>query len=184
VFAAFSVCLFVSLTGAAFGQMVSGEITGTITQQGHPVPGVTVLVHNAVFNHDPVKTDEFGTYVVWLQPGTYEVIVDRSGIGDQRQSIRVEPAKSVRLDFQLEPSDAIGRGPLLWRRWPLWDLVGIDMYAFIVLTLSVSGLSCLILYLASRRLTLMAIAKVVAGSAFLTALLFGLYMWFWSARPE
>jgi Carboxypeptidase regulatory-like domain len=182
MFAAFGVCFFVSLTGAVFGQTVSGEITGTITQQGRLVPGVTVLVHNAVFNHDPVKTDESGTYVVWLQPGTYEVLVDRSGIGDQRQSIRVEPAKSVRLDFQLEPSYPIRRGPMFRQNWPLLELT--DFYIFMVPILIISGLCCLILYSVSRQPSLMAVATVVVGSSLFTALLFGLYRWFLSSHPK
>lgn len=173
-----------SLTGAAFGQTVTGEITGTITQQGRPVPGVTVLVRNAVFNHDPVKTDEFGTYVVWLQPGAYEVIVDRSGIGDQRQSIRVEPAKSVRLDFQLEPSYPIRSGPMFRQNWPLLELLGTDFYIFMIPILIISGLCCLILYSVYRQPSLMAVATVVAGSSLFTALLFGLYKWFLSSHPK
>jgi hypothetical protein len=148
------------------------------------VPGVTVLVHNAVFNHDPVKTDESGTYVVWLQPGTYEVLVDRSGIGDRRQSIRVEPAKSVRLDFQLEPSYAVRTGPMFRQRWPLWELVNTDFYIFVIPILIISGLSCLILYSVSRQPTLMVVATVVAGSSLFTALLFGLYRWFLSSHPK
>jgi hypothetical protein len=181
VLAAFGIFLFGGLSRAAFGQTGRGEITGTVTAHGHPMPGVIILVRNAVLDHQLIKADESGNYVVRLNPGTYDVMVDELGFGVQQQRIRLESGKSVRIDFQLQPPQAAG--PVFRQTWPFMDVLGGGVYAFVVPTVIFTGLSCLILYSTSRRLTLMSVGTAVAASALFTALLLRLWMWFLSTHP-
>jgi hypothetical protein len=98
------VCALV-MTGIATAQERFGTLRGTVTdQQGQPVPGVTVVVTNAVSGEPRTyATDVNGQYIAPdLNPGRYNVAFELSGFARvERQDITVLLGRTFDVDAQL-----------------------------------------------------------------------------------
>jgi len=85
--------------GAALAQ--TGEVTGTITDQGdNPLPGAQVVV---VGDEDVgAAADEDGSYTIsGLEPGTYELRASFIGYTGQTVSVSIEAGETTRQNFTL-----------------------------------------------------------------------------------
>src|SRR5579872_7026908 len=106
--AAFAViCCFSLASGPLFGQVNTGRILGTVTDQtGGVIAGAMVTVTNSqtgvVRN---LTTDQAGEYVAPnLNPGTYAVRATSMGFQTfERQNITVGLGQDSRVDAQLTP---------------------------------------------------------------------------------
>jgi len=102
--------LMVSLStpGAAFGQIKSGTITGTVTDSaGAVLPGANVSVINQETNVvTSVVTDDTGSFTVpYLTPGKYTVNVEKAGAGFSKysaQNLTVSTAQTLKIDVELQ----------------------------------------------------------------------------------
>jgi hypothetical protein len=100
------VALTICFTGAAFAQITTGTLTGTITdQKGLAMTGVMVVVHSEDIGADmrPVTTNEAGLYVVpQLPAGTYDVTAAQPGFATiQQKGIVLGVATTVRIDLEM-----------------------------------------------------------------------------------
>jgi len=91
---------------AAYGQVSTGELTGTVTDaKGAAMSGVSVAVHNADTGVDstPVTTSDSGTYdVPLLQPGNYDVTASQTGFSTvQHKGITIQVGQTVRIDVEM-----------------------------------------------------------------------------------
>lgn len=98
-------CMLLGI-GQTFAQStVTGGIRGTVTDpQKSIVPNATVTATNVGTNQvETVTSDENGTFVINnLQPGTYNVVVNRTGFGDfTAQRVVVEVGQTTTLDATL-----------------------------------------------------------------------------------
>ena len=102
---AFLVAFALVVTGAATAQERFGTLRGTVTdQQGQPVPGVSVVMTNALSGEPRTYvTDGNGQYYAQdLNPGRYTVAFELSGFSRvERQDISVLLGRSFNLDAQL-----------------------------------------------------------------------------------
>src|SRR5437016_9816806 len=91
----------------SFSQSTAGRILGSVVaQSGAAVAGAEVLVTDLQRGTSrTLTTDNAGQYVVPnLPPSTYTVRVQAHGFkAIQRETVEVEVAKDVRLDFSLQP---------------------------------------------------------------------------------
>ncbi len=93
--------LFCSLT---WGQVESGQIAGTVTDQsGAAVPRATVTLRNLASNvQRSAQSSETGAYVlVGLEPGTYSVTVRAADFKEFNTSVEVTVGGHVTLDAKL-----------------------------------------------------------------------------------
>jgi Carboxypeptidase regulatory-like domain len=104
-------CLFLLLTGAAFGQTVSssaGAITGTVTDSTKSVlPGVIVALSGPAVMGTPITTtSENGTFrFATVAPGEYTVKFELSGFGTViREGIRVGVGFTATVNTELSPA--------------------------------------------------------------------------------
>lgn len=101
---AMSVCIF--LQGAAFAQMNTGRISGTVTDSsGAVVPGAAVTVVNQDTHlESKATTDNSGYYlVVNLPVGAYSVTAEEQGFRKAEQTgIALDNAARITADFKLE----------------------------------------------------------------------------------
>src|SRR5262249_22224400 len=95
---------FLLLTATAFCQTL-GEISGQVTDStGGAIPGAKVVATNVDTNAArEVVTNEAGVYSFpSLQPGTYNVRVEKSGFkAVTRTNVLLEVQQSARLDVEL-----------------------------------------------------------------------------------
>src|SRR4051812_40844568 len=88
----------------AFSQTL-GEITGQVTDStGAAVPGAKITATNAGTNatRDAVSNDSGVYSFPALQPGTYNVRVEKSGFKTvTRANIQLEVQQNARVDFEL-----------------------------------------------------------------------------------
>jgi len=91
---------------ALFGQLPTGEITGTVTDpSGGAIAGATVTVTNAATNAErTVETNAAGIYdATALPPGTWSVRVTKTGFKAEAQNnIQLQVSQIARLDFTLQ----------------------------------------------------------------------------------
>jgi outer membrane receptor protein involved in Fe transport len=94
----------------SFSQTYTGRILGSVhDQQDAAIAGARVVVSDVQRGASrTVTTDESGDYSVPdLTPGEYKIRVEAKGFNSvERQSIVLEVAKDVRLDFTLKPGDS------------------------------------------------------------------------------
>src|SRR5262249_50953320 len=92
------------LSGVAFGQIESGQITGRVVDPNGAVIGGTIVQVKSVesgVERTATTTDE-GFYIVTnLPPAIYEVSIQAQGFAVRTQRVRVFVGSSVRLDVQL-----------------------------------------------------------------------------------
>jgi len=100
--------LSLALSGVSFGQIKSGVITGTVTDDsGAAIPGAKVSVVNQETNvATTAVTDETGGFTVpYLPPGTYTVHVEKPEAGFSKYSqtnIAVSTAQTVKVEVKLQ----------------------------------------------------------------------------------
>ena len=91
--------------GAVFAQQITATVTGTITDPaGAVVPGATVTVTSVdTALVKTVTTNDDGNYTVpFLQPGTYNIAVDKTGFSRVvRENIKLEVAQTAGIDITL-----------------------------------------------------------------------------------
>jgi len=102
---AFLVAIALVLAGVAMAQERFGTLRGTVTDRtGQPVPGVSVVITNAVTGEPRTYvTDGSGQYVAQdLNPGRYTVAFELRGFSRvERQDVSVQLGRSFDLDAQL-----------------------------------------------------------------------------------
>src|SRR4051794_14794304 len=95
------------VTAAAFAQVESGQIAGTVTDEsGAVVPNAMVTVKNVDSNAQrTATTSATGAYVVvGLQPGTYQVSIASQQFKPYTSNIEVTVGGHVTLDAKLSVS--------------------------------------------------------------------------------
>jgi hypothetical protein len=97
--------LALALQPSAFGQGITGSITGTVTDASEAgVPGATVTIRQIETNATRiVTTSDIGSYTVTqLAPGTYSVKIDKSGFKIfQQNDIILEINQIAQINAQL-----------------------------------------------------------------------------------
>ncbi|HWP00610.1 MAG TPA: carboxypeptidase-like regulatory domain-containing protein [Methylococcus sp.] len=90
------------------------ELTGRVTNiRGEPVRGAVVLPKSLDDPPRPVPeiavlTDEQGTYIWRLPPGTYRIHVSARGYRSASRDVTVRENARTTLDITLEPEDPAG----------------------------------------------------------------------------
>jgi len=102
---ALTILMFIVSTGATFGQVATGELTGTITDaKGAAMTGVAVTVHNEGTGLDTLeKSNDSGVYTApLLQPGNYDVTATQTGFATvQNKGIAVQVGATLRIDIMM-----------------------------------------------------------------------------------
>lgn len=91
---------------SAIGQTETARVQGTVTDSGGAVvTGATVTVRSVGTGREvSVVTDESGAYsILALQPGQYEIEVTQANFKMTKQTVTLEVAQNVSVDFVLEP---------------------------------------------------------------------------------
>src|SRR5437762_7970870 len=93
--------------GIASGQTQEGRILGTVTDQsGGLVKGARVTITNVDTGvARTLETNDAGDFVApSLPPGPYKLVVEATGFKKvERNGIRLEVAKDIRLDLTMQP---------------------------------------------------------------------------------
>jgi len=104
----FTICFFLLLLVAAgaFAQGTTGALTGTVTQAGANLPGVTVTISSpALQGTRTTVTNENGDYnFSAIPPGTYKVVYSLSGLTDTSKTAQVNLVQTTRLDADMKMS--------------------------------------------------------------------------------
>src|SRR5258708_25585422 len=104
----FTICFFLLLLVAAgaFAQGTTGALTGTVTQAGSNLPGVTVTVASpALQGTRTTVTNENGDYnFSAIPPGKYKVTFSLSGLTDIVKNSQVNLVETTRLDADMKMS--------------------------------------------------------------------------------
>jgi hypothetical protein len=102
----FTICFFLLLLVAAgaFAQGTTGALTGTVTQAGSKLPGVTVTIASpAMQGTRSTVTNGEGDYSFSaIPPGVYKVTFSLSGMGDVTKSTQVKLVETMRLDADMK----------------------------------------------------------------------------------
>ncbi|HEX7191687.1 MAG TPA: carboxypeptidase-like regulatory domain-containing protein, partial [Thermoanaerobaculia bacterium] len=104
VLVAVSVLLLVSV--AAFAQLTTGNLTGTVTTAGAPLPGVTVsLAAKTLQGTRTSVTDSNGAYnFQGLPPGDYTVTFTLEGLQTVTRNVKVGVSETSRTDADMKVS--------------------------------------------------------------------------------
>ncbi len=104
----FTICFFLLLLVAAgaFAQGTTGALTGTVTQAGTNLPGVTVTISSPALQGTRTSvTNENGDYnFSALPPGKYKVVFSLSGLTDVNKDVTVNLVETTRLDADMKMS--------------------------------------------------------------------------------
>lgn len=104
----FTICFFLLLLVAAgaFAQGTTGALTGTVSQAGANLPGVTVTISSpALQGTRTTVTNENGDYnFSAIPPGTYKVTYSLSGLADTVKNADVNLVQTTRLDADMKMS--------------------------------------------------------------------------------
>src|SRR6266496_251406 len=94
----------VLLATAAFGQGTTGELVGTVTTGGAPLPGVTVTITSpALQGVRTTTTGEGGGYTFpSLPPGGYAITFELAGMQRMTQRQTVQLAATARADAEMK----------------------------------------------------------------------------------
>jgi len=102
----FTICFFLLLLVAAgaFAQGTTGALTGTVTQAGSKLPGVTVTVTSPVLQGSRTTvSNEDGDYnFSAIPPGKYKVTFSLSGLTDVVKNTQVNLVETTRLDADMK----------------------------------------------------------------------------------
>jgi hypothetical protein len=104
----FTICFFLLLLVAAgaFAQGTTGSLTGTVSQAGTNLPGVTVSIASpALQGTRTTVTNENGDYnFSALPPGQYKITYSLSGLNDVTKSAAVNLVETTRMDADMKMS--------------------------------------------------------------------------------
>ncbi|HXH93810.1 MAG TPA: TonB-dependent receptor [Thermoanaerobaculia bacterium] len=104
----FTICFFLLLLVAAgaFAQGTTGALTGTVTQAGTNLPGVTVTISSPTLQGTRTTvTNENGDYnFSAIPPGQYKVVFSLSGLSDVTKNATVNLVETKRLDADMKMS--------------------------------------------------------------------------------
>lgn len=94
------------LATAAFGQGTTSALSGTVTTEGAPLPGVTVTISSpALQGVRTTTTGEVGGYnFAALPPGMYTVIYELSGMQKVTKKVTLNLAQTAHSDADLKVS--------------------------------------------------------------------------------
>ncbi|HSY49527.1 MAG TPA: carboxypeptidase regulatory-like domain-containing protein [Thermoanaerobaculia bacterium] len=102
----FTICFFLLLLVAAgaFAQGTTGALTGTVTQAGSKLPGVTVTIASPKMQGTrSTVTNEQGDYSFpSIPPGVYKVTFSLSGLTDVVKSAQVNLVETSRQDADMK----------------------------------------------------------------------------------
>src|ERR1700756_5115805 len=102
----FTICFFLLLLVAAgaFAQGTTGALTGTVTQAGSKLPGVTVTISSPTLQGTRTSvSNEDGDYnFSAIPPGKYKVVFTLSGLADVVKSAQVNLVETTRLDADMK----------------------------------------------------------------------------------
>ncbi len=96
--------VLVMVTGSAFGQQETGQISGRVTDpQDRVVPGATVTVKSVNTTAErTATTDDQGVFTVTnLQSGLYDVTVKSGQFAENTQRVQVTVGAKVSVDVKL-----------------------------------------------------------------------------------
>jgi hypothetical protein len=96
--------LLIWVAGAyALAQGTTSELTGTVTSEGKPLPGVTVTVASPALQGTRTSTTGAnGAYnFLALPPGDYTVTFELEGLAPVKQDVRLVLAQTARSDAQM-----------------------------------------------------------------------------------
>ena len=96
-------CLFTAV-GTLFAQ-TTGEIIGTVSLEGNPLPGVVVTAESdALQGKRSVVTNANGSFLLrLLPPGQYELTAVMEGMATQKMRVAVPVGGVVRPKMELKP---------------------------------------------------------------------------------
>jgi len=104
----FTICFFllILVAAGAFAQGTTGALTGTVTQAGSNLPGVTVTIASPKLQGTRTTvTNEQGDYSFSaIPPGTYKVTFSLSGLTDVVKNATVNLVETTRLDTDMKMS--------------------------------------------------------------------------------
>lgn len=102
-FCVLTVCLFAV---AAIGQGTTGFITGTVTTDGAPLPGVTVTITSPALqgSRSAISGEGGGFTFPSVPPGNYTVTYELSGMQKVTQRVHVQLGSTARADADLKMS--------------------------------------------------------------------------------
>jgi outer membrane receptor protein involved in Fe transport len=104
----FTICFFllILVAAGAFAQGTTGALTGTVTQAGANLPGVTVTIASqALQGTRTTVTNEQGDYSFpAIPPGAYKVTFSLSGLTDVVKNATVSLVETTRLDADMKMS--------------------------------------------------------------------------------
>jgi len=102
----FTICFFLLLLVAAgaFAQGTTGALTGTVTQAGSNLPGVTVTIASPTMQgtRTTVTNGEGDYSFSAIPPGVYKVTFSLSGMGDVTKTAQVKLVETTRLDADMK----------------------------------------------------------------------------------
>src|SRR5712692_4918184 len=98
--------LFVLLPSSLFAQATTGNILGTVTSEGKPLPGVTVTVTSPSLqgSRTAVSGEAGGYNLPSLPPGEYTATFELSGMQTVRKRVTVNVSTTSRADVALKVS--------------------------------------------------------------------------------
>jgi hypothetical protein len=104
----FTICfvLLLLVAAGAFAQGTTGALTGTVSQAGSNLPGVTVTISSPTLQGTRTTvTNENGDYnFSAIPPGTYKVTYSLSGLTDVVKIAQVNLVETTRLDADMKMS--------------------------------------------------------------------------------
>lgn len=101
------VLIFVFAIGSSYAQRLTGKITGVVTDEGMPLPGVVVEISSPAMMGVRVQvTSEKGVYrFINLSPGVYKIVFKLAGFQTiESENLRVSLDSTVSEDIVLTPS--------------------------------------------------------------------------------
>lgn len=100
------IALLIIGTTVSFGQGTTGVLTGTVTQDGTPLPGATVTVTSPVLQgtRTAITNDAGGYNFAGLPPGDYTVRIELSGLQTITRQVKVGLAQTARVDAEMRIS--------------------------------------------------------------------------------
>ena len=104
----FTICFFLLLLVAAgaFAQGTTGALTGTVSQAGTNLPGVTVTISSPTLQGTRTTvTNENGDYnFSAIPPGKYKITFSLSGLTDVTKNVTVNLVETSRMDADMKMS--------------------------------------------------------------------------------
>src|ERR1051325_7969050 len=94
------------ITTALFGQATNSTLVGTVTNDGKPLPGVTVTVSSPALlgTRDTVTVANGDYFFAGLPPGNYSVTFELEGMQTVTHKAALKLAETSRVDADLKVS--------------------------------------------------------------------------------